>query len=70
MQGFDGAALDRWLTTDPREADAAAFEAWCDENDSDDYDAFEQEMADRAEDAAEARAEAARDREFDTSSDW
>lgn len=61
MQGFPGAAFDRWLTTDPREADADAFEAWCEENDSDDYDAFVQEMDDRAEDAAEARAEAARE---------
>lgn len=33
--GFDPAALDRWLTTDPREQDAADFEAWCEENDID-----------------------------------
>lgn len=31
--GFDPAALDRWLTTDPREGEQLAFERWCEEND-------------------------------------
>ncbi len=66
MYGFDGAALDRWLTTDPRELSAGAEEAyvvWCETNDldpeEDHWDEFEQEQYDRADDAAIEAAQAA-----------
>ncbi len=68
MYGFDGAALDRWLTTDPREVSAAAeerYESWCEENDlnpeDDHWDAFEEAMYDAADNAAIEAAEAARE---------
>jgi hypothetical protein len=75
MYGFDGAAFDRWLTTDPREADAAAFEQWCELNsitwmdergEAEAWEMFEQAMGDEYEDAMLARAEDREDAYYDT----
>ena len=68
MSNFDGAAFDRWLTTDPREVSPqaeAAYENWCEANDldpaDDHWDDFEQDAYDAADDAALEAAEAARE---------
>lgn len=67
-----GSSYDAWLERPYQEAAAEgdAYVNWCEENDldpgDDHWDDFEQEMADRADDAAIERAEAAReDRDFD-----
>ena len=73
MYGFDGAAYDRWLTTDPREMSAGeedAYVNWCEENDLDPYDdhweAFNEYQQDLADDyAAEVAEAAAEDRMLD-----
>ena len=73
MLDFNGAAYDRWLTTDPREMSAGeedAYVNWCDVNDLDPYDdhweAFTEYQQDLADDyAIEAAEAAAEDRMLD-----
>jgi hypothetical protein len=68
-----GSSYDAWLEAPYVEAAAKgdAYANWCEENDKDPeedhWDEFEQEMADRADDAAEERAEAMRE---DRDRDW
>ena len=73
MFDFDGAAFDRWLTTDPNEMSAAqedAYVDWCEAHDldpdGDHWDAFIEYQQDLADDyAADVAEAAAEDRMFD-----